>query len=215
MHMHDTQSEGTWNLSSVSSVSRCFGAIASRCRFPNSLDHISRRQTTGGATDEVLKQSMYYCMVDGGVSIRHSSALGRCGGEGRKEGSEVGLESRSSGTRSPKWSQPAETALNPAEAPMAATLLSSLSYPQSGRTSFFAGSSTARWLAYQWHTRQCRRYQNRSQNPLPSPRLHRHGSFQILVLIQHVFPSQTAFRNKRRSEHQGLRISRRWDQSRT
>jgi hypothetical protein len=77
MHMHDAQSEGTWNLSSVGSVSRCLGAIASRCRFPKSLDNISRRHTTGGATDEVLKQSMYYCMVDGGVFIRHSGALGR------------------------------------------------------------------------------------------------------------------------------------------
>jgi hypothetical protein len=61
----------------VSGVSRCLGAIASRCRSPKNPDHISWRQMIDGATDKVLKESRHCCIVDEGVSIGHSGALER------------------------------------------------------------------------------------------------------------------------------------------
>jgi hypothetical protein len=54
----------------------------------------------------------------------------------------VGLESRSSGTRSPKWSQPAETALNPAEAPIGIDLALFLVLSSIGQNIFLG------WLEY-------------------------------------------------------------------
>jgi hypothetical protein len=129
------------------------------------------------------------------------------------------VESRSSGTLSSELLivEPARKLLNPAEAPMPSTLC-----PPPYTLFTFAywavtGLRMVPWIACRWHTRQCRRCPSGSRSQFLNPRFRRHGSSQILVLIQHLFPPQMACKRRRRrreSKYQGFHISRQWDISR-